>query len=160
MAGSTNKKVIVERFDREALRGFVNPQTWLREDGIELLTSTGSVVSSRYEEIKAVFFVQDLDTVNTLIPKRIFTTRPKSEGLWVRMLFRDGDYMDGLLANNLRALDAYGFSVVPPDPSANNQRVYVPKAALSDLKVLGVIGSPLKRRKRVPPSKDQISLFE
>ncbi len=160
MAGSTNKKVVVERFEREPLKGFVNPQTWLSAEGAELLSTTGSVVLVGFQDLKAVFFVQDLDAPNTSVAKRIFTTRPKTEGLWLRMLFRDGDYMDGLLANNLLSLDPYGFSVVPPDPSAKNQRVYVPKTALSDLKVLGVVGSPLKRRKRVPPSKDQIALFE
>ncbi len=160
MAGSTNKKVIIERFDREPLKGFVNPQTWLLPDGVELLTFDGSVVVAPYREVKAVCFVQDLDGPTASRERRIFTTRPKTEGLWIRMLFRDGDYMDGLLANQLLATDPYGFNIVPPDPSANNQRVYVPRAALSDLKVLGVIGSPLRRRKRVPPSQDQITLFE
>ena len=86
--------------------------------------------------------------------------RPKTEGLWIRMLFRDGDYLDGLLPNALLLLDSHGFTIVPPDPSANNQRVFVPKSALTDLKVLGVTGGPLRRRKRVPPAEDQIKLFE
>jgi hypothetical protein len=160
LASSTNKKVIIERFDREPLKGFVNLQTWLLPDSVELLTLDGNVLSTPYREIKTVCFVQDLDGPTASLARRIFNTRPKTEGLWIRMLFRDGDYMDGLLANQLLSLDPYGFYVVPPDPSANNQRVYVPRAALTDIKVLGLIGSPLRRRKRVPPSKDQITLFE
>jgi len=160
LSGSTNKTVVVERFEREALKGFVNPQTWLLDNGVELLTTSGNVLITPYTEIKSVCFVKDLDGASVARERKIFTTRPKAEGLWIRMLFRDGDYLDGLLPNNLLRLDVQGFSIVPPDPSANNQRVFVPKAALSDLKVLGVIGSPLRRRKRVPPSKDQITLFE
>ncbi len=160
MAGSTNKKVVIERFDREPLKGFVNLQTWLRPEGVEFITTAGNVMATPYGEIKDVCFVKDLDFQGRLAERRLFTTRPKSEGLWVRMLFRDGDFLDGLLSNNLLQLEPYGFSIVPPDPSANTQRVFVPKAALADLKVLGVIGSPLKRRKRVPPTEDQIKLFE
>ncbi len=160
MTASTNKKVIVERFDREPLKGFVNPQTWLLAAGVELITIAGAVVVAPYEEIKAVCFVRDLEFPGSSAERRLFTSRPKSEGLWVRMLFRDGDFLDGILPNNLLRLEPYGFSVVPPDPAANTQRVFVPKAALADLKVLGVVGSPLRRRKRVPPSEDQIKLFE
>jgi len=160
LSASTNKKVVVERYEREALRGFVNPQTWLSEDGIELLSAEGSVRKIPYSEIKVVSFVKDLEATPASTDRRMFTTRPKTEGLWVRMLFRDGDHLDGILANELLQIDPHGFSVVPPDSSANARRVYVPRAALSTLKVLGVIGSPLRRRKRTPPSKNQIKLFE
>ena len=152
--------MIVERFDRERLKGHINPQTWLLADGLELLLTDGSVVRVPYAEAKVVNFVRDLDADAPSRERRIFTTRPKTEGLWIRMLFRDGDYLDGLLANNLLGLSSQGFTVMPPEPTANNQRIFVPKAALSDLKVLGVIGSPLRRRKRTPASEDQIKLFE
>ncbi len=160
MPGSTSKRVVVQRFERESLKGFVNLGSWLGKDGIELLSVEGSVATVPYEEIKAVCFVKDFEGAAWQRERKIFTTRPKTEGLWVRMLFRDGDYLDGLLANDLLHLEPQGFSVVPPDPSANNQRLFIPRAALRDLKVLGVIGSPLRRRKRVPPSEDQIKLFE
>ena len=160
MPGSTSKRVIVERFDRESLKGFVNLASWLQDAGIELLSPEGNVAAVPYEEIKAVCFVKDFEGTPWQRERKIFTTRPKTEGLWVRMLFRDGDFLDGVLANDLLHLEPQGFSVVPPDPSANNQRIFVPRAALRDLKVLGVIGSPLRRRKRVPPSEDQIKLFE
>ena len=160
MASSTTKSVLIERFERETLRGFVNPQTWLQTAGIELLDPSGSVLVVPYAEVKTVYFVRDLDAAEVDKTRRLFHTRPRTEGLWIRMLFRDGDYLDGLLPNSLLQLDPHGFTVLPPEPSANNQRVFVPRAALSDLKVLGVIGGPLRRRKRVPPSEDQIRLFE
>lgn len=160
MTGSTNKKVVVERFDREPLRGFVNPQTWLQAEGLELISLAGNVLVVPYAEVKAVGFVKDLDAGVLAGEKRVFTARPKSEGLWVRLQFRDGDFLDGLLSNNLLQLTQYGFSIVPPDSLSNNQRIFVPREALVELKVLGVIGSALKRRKRMPPPVDQIKLFE
>ena len=160
MGGSTNKKVLVSRFDREALSGFVNPQNYLLPEGLELLTQDGAVNVIPYEEVKLVCFVRDFQQGEPRKELRLFTTRPKMEGLWIRMRFRDGDAMDGLLTNNLLLLEPYGFSVIPPDPGFQNQRVFIPKAALSGVQVLGVIGSPLRIGKTKPTPKEQIELFD
>lgn len=157
---STNKKVLVTRFDREALSGFVNPQSYLSSDGFELLSQEGSVSIVPYQEIKLVCFVRDFQQGEPRKDLRIFTTRPKMEGLWVRLRFRDGDAMDGMLANNLLQLDQYGFSIVPPDPGFQNQRVFVPKAALLAIEVLGVVGSALRMRKPKPAPKEQLKMFD
>ena len=39
-------------------------------------------------------------------PSRVFLNRPKQEGLWVRMVFLDGEVMDGILPNNLLTWEA------------------------------------------------------
>jgi len=54
----------------------------------------------------------------------------------VRIKFRDGEVMDGILANNLLLTEPQGFTVVPPDPYSNNQRLFLPRAALAELQVL------------------------
>ena len=159
MAGSTNKKVLVSRFDREPLSGFVNPQNYLLAEGLEVLSQEGAVSVVPYGEVKLVCFVRDFQQGEPRKELRLFTTRPKMEGLWIRMRFRDGDAMDGLLSNNLLLLEPYGFSVIPPDPGFQNQRVFIPKAALSGVQVLGVIGSPLRIRKTKPTPKEQIEMF-
>lgn len=162
MGVSTTKKVLVSRFDRETLAGFVNPQSYLLAEGLELLSPSGAVNIIPYDEIKLVCFVRDFQQGEPRKELRLFTTRPKMEGLWLRMQFRDGEAMDGLLANNLLQLDPYGFSVVPPDPGFQNQRIFVPKAALSGVQVLGVVGSALRTRRGKPTqaAKEQIGLFE
>jgi len=157
---STNKKVLVSRFDRDVLAGFVNPQSYLMAEGLELLTQTGAVAVISYHEIKLVCFVRDFQQGEPEREMRLFTSRPKMEGLWIRMRFRDGDVMDGMLANNLLLLDTYGFSVIPPDPGFQNQKVFVPRAALTGVQVLGVVGTPLRLRKPKPVPKEQIELFE
>jgi hypothetical protein len=157
---STHKKVLVSRFDRDTLSGFVNPQGYLLSDGLELMTQSGSVSIVPYDEVKLVCFVRDFQQGEPRRELRLFTTRPKLEGLWLRMHFRDGDAMDGILSNNLLQLDTFGFSVVPPDPGFQNQRVFVPKAALSRIQVLGVVGSPLRTpRKPKLTAKEQLEMF-
>ena len=154
--------MLVSRFDREALSGFVNPQSYLLADGLELMSPSGAVSLVPYAEIKLVCFVRDFQQGEPRRDLRLFTTRPKMEGLWLRLQFKDGDAMDGMLPNNLLQLDPYGFSVVPPDPGFQNQRIFVPRAALSGVQVLGVVGSPLRitRKTKKPVPKEQIGLFE
>ena len=157
---STNKKVLISRFDREPLSGFVSPQSYLMADGLELMSQSGAVSVVPYQDIKLVCFVRDFQQGEPRRELRLFGTRPKMEGLWIRMRFRDGDEMDGMLSNNLLQLDAFGFSVVPPDPGFQNQRIFVPRTALLGIQVLGVVGSPLRTRKKPALSKEQLEMFD
>ncbi len=160
MSGFTGKKVFVRRFDRESLTGFVSPQTYLQPGGMELLRPDGAHSLIPYEEIKVVSFVRDLESKEPVPEGRLFNARPKLEGLWVRLKFRDGEISEGVLPNNLLQLENYGFTLVPPNPYGNHQKLFVPRAALVEVQVLGVVGSPLKARKPKPAPKDQIGLFE
>lgn len=159
MGTSTSKKVLVARFDRETLPGFVNPQTWLSPDGLELLTTSGTLVMVPYAEIKTVSFVRAFLQDEPRRDARLFASRPKMGGLWIRFRFRDGDVMDGILPNNLVQIESQGYSIVPPDPGFQNQRVFIPKTALSEALVLGVVGNPLRAEKKKAPQKGQIELF-
>jgi hypothetical protein len=157
VATTTAKKVIIRRFDRENLAGFVNPFSYLQPQSIELLKPDGALVQVPYSEVKCVAFVKDFE--GEVEPRRIFLTRPKLEGLWVRMVFNDGEVTDGILPNNLLSWDVAGFTVTPPEPDGNNQRLFVPKQALRSIQVLGVVGSPLRGKKKAAPSPDQPRLF-
>jgi hypothetical protein len=159
LSPSTTKKVLVSRFDRESLAGFVNPQTYLAPGGLELLSTTGTIAILPYGEVKFVCFVRDFQQGEPGKEMRLFSSRPKHEGLWIRARFRDGDVMEGVLQNNLLQLEAAGFTFVPPDPGYQYQRLFVPRAALSEISVLGVVGSPLRRKKK-GPLKDQIEMFD
>ena len=157
MASSTTKKALVRRFDRESLAGYVNLFSYLQLTGIELLLADGNVLTVPYTEIKTVAFVRDFDS-NAEMP-RTFNTRPKMDGLWVRFEFRDADILEGIMPNNLLQVEPSGFLAIPPNP-VRDQRIFVPRAALRSVEVLGVVGSPLNRRKAKPAVKDQIGLFE
>ncbi len=158
---STTKKVYVRRFDGQLLAGYVAPQTYLRSNGAEVLDRSAQVSLIPYEEIKAVYFVRDFNGDPDLNQKKVFASRPKSDGLWIRLNFRDGEVLEGVVPNNLLLMSEHGLTVTPPDANSNTQRVFVPRTALQDLKVLGVIGSPVHRRrpKHKEPLKDQMDLF-
>ena len=158
MASSTNKKVQIWRFDRDLLSGFVNPLTYLTGSGVELLSLSGMASIVPFGEIKRVHFVKDFDPLGKPPVRNSFLTRPKMDGLWVRLLFKDGDALEGVLSSNLMQLEPQGFTIVPPDYSYNNQRIFVPKSALAEMQVLGVVGSPLRRKRK--PVKNQIGLFD
>jgi uncharacterized protein DUF6982 len=160
MALASNKKVLVSRFDRESLQGFVQTPAGLEGDAVELLRPEGSVVRVPFAETKLVCFVRDFEAGETWQEHRAFATRPKTAGLWVRFRLRDGDWLEGILPNNLLQIEAAGFNAVPADPSYQNQRIFVPRLALSGVEVLGVIGSSLRRRPAKKPGDDgQLKMF-
>ena len=159
MSPSTTKKVYIRRFEREPVQGFASPQQYLQPTGLEILRTDGTILVLSYREVKCVAFVRDFPTSGPPEERKAFHTRPKMEGLWVRMLFRDNDLMEGILPNNLLQIDPYGFSFVPPDPFANTQRIFVPREALRDIHVLGVVGGKAARSKK-DEAKEQIRLFE
>ena len=152
--------MIVRKTDKETLRGYVNPQNYVKAEGVEILTIAGQVVLLPYPEVKAVYFVRDFEGDREHVERKVFTSRPKLDGLWLRMKFKDNEILDGIIPNNLLLFTDKGFTVVPPDPFANNQRIFVPKAALSELLVLGVIGNPLKKKAAKAPPVGQIELFK
>ncbi len=160
LAGSTSKKVLISRFDRESVAGFVNPQTYLLDGGVEVLTPSGTLAVIPYGDIKTVCFVRDFDSPEDPRGPRVFQTRPKTEGLWVRMSFRDGEVMEGVLSNNLLAVETQGFTVTPPGPASRDQRIFVPRAALTEFVVVGVVGRPGRAPKPKPVVEEQGKLFE
>jgi hypothetical protein len=159
LASSTTKKALIRRFHRETLAGYLNPVTFLQPEGVELLSAEGQVAVLPYQEIRTVSFVRDFDLPEEQ-DRQVFQTRPKMAGLWVRLRFRDGELMEGILPNNLLQLEPHGFVVVPPDPSGNRQKVFVPRVALLGVEVLGVVGSPLKKAKPKADATQQIGLFD
>jgi hypothetical protein len=158
VAGSTTKKAVLRRFDKEPLAGYINPLSFLQLTGVELLSPEGNVVLVPYSDVKTLAFVRDFESASEP-GRQVFQTRPKTEGLWVRLEFRDGDVTEGILPNNLLQIETAGFTIIPPDAFGNTQRLFIPRTALRSVQVLGVVGSPLKKKAK-PAAKEQIGLFE
>jgi len=161
LASSTTKKVLARRLDGQVIAGYASPASYLRVDGVELLSRDGQVIQIPYSALKCVYFVREFEPAAGSEERKLFQSRPKLEGLWVRMRFRDEDLMDGVLPNDLLQLTDRGLVITPPDPYSNNQKIFVPRLALLEVAVLGVIGSPLTKPRRKPrgPGKEQIELF-
>ena len=155
---STHKKVIVRKADRDSIHGHVAPANFVVDGKLEILNTTGNVVAIDLRDIKAVYFVREFSDSDLLV-RKTFTTRPRTEGLWVRLKFKDSDIIEGILPNDLTQNPAEGFLINPPDLRSNTQRVFVPREALTSVTVLAVVGSG-KRRRKGPPDTRQVTLFE
>jgi hypothetical protein len=154
---STHKKVIVRKMDRDSVQGYVAAE-FLVGGKVELLNTAGNVVLIDLGEIKGVYFVRDFADSNSL-QRKTFTTRPRVEGLWVRLRFRDGETVEGLMPNDLTLVRAEGFFLNPPDTRGNVQRIFVPRSGLSELTVLAVIGSASKRHRQISTEQQVPLLF-
>lgn len=154
---STHKKVIVRKMGRDSLSGYVSPANFVVDGRLELLNTTGKLVQIELNEIKSVDFVRDFSDAGSP-PRKTFTTRPRTEGLWVRLKFTDNDVLEGMMPNDLNQIAAEGFLLTPPDTRGNIQRVFVPKSALEEISVLAVIGHAQARRKRAEDTR-QVGLF-
>lgn len=156
---STHKKVIVRKHDRDTLNGHVSPSNFVVEGKLELLNLGGNVVAIDLTEIKVVYFVREFSDTDLMV-RKTFTTRPRTEGLWVRLHFKDNDIIEGILPNDLTQNPPEGFLMNPPDLRSNTQRVFVPRSALTSVTVLAVIGSANRRRRGGQPDTRQVTLFE
>src|SRR6266403_928525 len=81
---STHKKVIVRKQDRDSVSGYVAPSNFVVEGKLELLNTSGNVVAIDLRDIKAVYFVREFSDTDLML-RKTFTTRPRTEGLWVRL---------------------------------------------------------------------------
>lgn len=153
---STHKKVVVRKMDRDSVSGYVGAQ-FVNEGKLELLNTAGNVVAIDLREIKGVYFVREFGDSESLT-RKTFTSRPRAEGLWVRLRFKDNEILEGLLPADLTQNLPEGFLISPPDQRSNTQRIFVPRTALDSLTVLAVIGA--SRRQRRPADQRQVPMFE
>lgn len=141
---STHKKVIVELHDGKSMRGYLNPSRLGQLDPIDLLTPNGEHQELALARIRSIYFVRDFDE-DFAPERRAFLSRPKLDGLWLRLRFLDGKSLEGVVPNDLLSLLDNGIQITPPDLNSNTDRIFVPRAALSEVTVLGVVG--IARRK-------------
>ncbi|HXZ32878.1 MAG TPA: hypothetical protein VEH30_11405 [Terriglobales bacterium] len=155
---STHKKVVVRKLDRDSVNGYLAPANFVREGKLELLNTAGNVVAIDLREIKVVYFVREFGETESL-SRKTFTTRPRTEGLWVRLKFKDNETIEGLMANDLSSNLAEGFLINPPDLRSNTQRMFVPRSALESMTVLAVIGASRRRRRGMAADTRQVPMF-
>jgi len=145
---STHKKVIVRFFNRSPVRGYLNPSRLGEAELLDLLTPEGEHKDFPLKDIRSIYFVREF--TNDFEPERkAFLSRPKLDGLWVRLKFRDDDRIEGVVPNDLLGLLDHGVQITPPDLHGATLRIFIPRSALTEMTVLGVVG--IARRKPAPP---------
>jgi hypothetical protein len=158
---NSRKKVIVRRFTGDTLPGYLPLSSIVRgQTMVDLLDLTGRIVPLVLADIKMVSYVREFNLGDTVNPERLarrtFLARPRNEGLWLRLTFRSGEALEGLAAIDLSLLDSIqndaGLHLIPPDTRTNTQHVFVPRSAITDLQVLGVITTPSRRKALATPA--------
>lgn len=150
---SAHKKVVVRQFDAGLAWGYLPASGFVSDGQVTLLQIDGRAKSLSCKDVKLIAYVRDFNLDDTNDPERVgrktFAARPRGEGLWLRMGFLDGDSLEGLAAFDMGFIDSLledrGLFVTPPDGKANAQRIFVPRAALRTVELLGFVTSPSKR---------------
>lgn len=141
---STHKKVVIVLSDKKPVRGYLNPSRLGQADPIDVLTPEGEHQAIPLAKVRSIYFVREFS--DEFEPERkTFLSRPKLDGLWVRLRFTDGETLEGVVPNDLLSLLDNGIQFTPPDLNSATDRIFVPRAALAELTVLGVVG--IARRK-------------
>jgi hypothetical protein len=137
--------VVVRKLDKGLIKGFIDPNGYLASD-VEVLDREGRLVHVPMSEIKAVFFVRSFEGNPDRAERKVFRSRPRLAGLWVRITFKDSEVLEALLPNNLLEIDPLGYLVTSPDVYSNNIRYFVPRTALKEMEIIGVISDGVVRR--------------
>ena len=142
--------MVVRFFDRNVLRGYLNPSKLGDAQSIELLTQEGEQRDFDLNGVRSIYFVRDF--AGEFEPERkAFLSRPKLDGLWVRLKFRDEDTIEGVVPNDLLSLLDRGVQITPPDLHGNALRIFIPRSALMEMTVLGVVGIARRKPAAAPP---------
>ena len=153
---AAQKKVIVQRTLGDSVAGYLPTHGFVEAETIPLLDLEGRLFRIPLRETKFIAFVRNFD-LNEAAQldrslRRTFLARPRGEGLWIRVTFVSGDALEGLVAAGVSLLDEMldlrGLQLTPPDTRANCQRIYVPRASILRLDMLGIVATASKRAPR------------
>jgi hypothetical protein len=145
--------VIVRKFSRDWCAGYAGVSFGQDASDLEILDLGGKVLRLAWEQIKWVCYVRDFPAVSSggenanperLLHKR-FSIRPRAAGIWLRMTLNDGEEIEGLAANDRSLVEGSGLLLTPPDTRSNTQRIYIPRAAIQTLEVVGLIGAGTRK---------------
>jgi hypothetical protein len=126
----------------------LNPGRLGSSETVELLTQEGEQRSFDVKEVRSIYFVREFSS-DYEPERRAFLSRPKLDGLWVRLKFRDEDTIEGVVPNDLLSLLDRGVQITPPDLHGTTLKIFIPRTALTEMTVLGVVG--IARRKVAAP---------
>jgi hypothetical protein len=161
----SRKKVIVRKFSRTWLSGYLPPTDFVVQGEVGMLDLAGKLIALDLSDVKWICFVRDFQSGDVNQPERLlrksFPGRPRSQGLWVRARLKDNDLLEGIAQNDITLLAAEGLFLIPPDSRSNTQRIFLPRQAVVELEILAVIRPGARPAPRGGPADAaQESLFK
>src|SRR5260370_25532860 len=140
------------------MSGYLNPGRLGEADPNAVMTPEGEHVEVPLARVRSIYFVREFS--DEFEPERkAFLSRPKLDGLWVKLRFNDGETLEGVVPNDLLSLLDNGLQITSPDLNSSTDRIFVPRAALSEVTVLGVLGVARRKPATAPPGAAQPRLF-
>jgi hypothetical protein len=147
------KKVVLRSLSNELAWGYLPQGGFLHDGQITLMQVDGHLTPFSINSIKQIAYVRDFNLDDKVDPERIgrmtFPARPRGDGVWLRLTFRDDEILEGLTTLDLAfadtLLDDHGLFLTPPDPRSNTLRLFVPRLALQSIEVLGFVTAPSRR---------------
>ena len=163
---SLQKKVILRLFAGDVLHGYLPSSGFVQQGEVSYLNLQGRLTAVPLSHVKLICYVRDFNLTDQRNPERLqrknFLSRPRAEGLWVRIVFReDADVLEGIASGDTSLTDGFvqdaGIYLIPPDARTNTQRVYVPRAAMESFEVLAAIALRRKPGALILPSNPSAS---
>lgn len=137
---SGRPKIIARTKNGKCFKGYLRDGRFLTRGILRMTTIDNQELPVDLNQLKGVFFVRDFEGNKHHLENKILVADPERPGLRVRLRFEDNETMEGVVENHLDLLQAAGFFFWPADPEANNDLIFVMKAALLGFRVLGVKG--------------------
>ena len=174
----SRKKVIVRTLGGLLHPGYL-PLSGLLDSpatSVSLLDLEARILPIPLASVRHIAYVRDFNLNDPSDPERLtrrtFLARPRTEGLWLRLTLPGPEglpppeILEGLAPLDLSLLDMLqhdrGLFLLPPDIRSNTQRLYIPRTAILDLRLLAVITNPSRPRptpQKRPAASPQPTLF-
>jgi len=166
---AARKPVIVRNLTRDWCAGYATANPASEISDLELLDSAGKLRRIPWDQVKWVCYVREFPSEGAggafsndgaqpeRLLRRTFSTRPRIAGLWLNLTLADGEPLQGVAANDRSLIEGIGLLLTPPDTRSNTQRIFIPRTAIRELAVLGVIPPAAPPRQSTGP---QPQLFE
>jgi hypothetical protein len=164
---AARKPVIVRYLTRDWCAGYASANPVDEISDLELLDGAGKLRRIPWEQVKWVCYIRELPAEGSVFthnggePERLlrrkFSTRPRITGLWVGLTLTDGEELEGVAANDRSLIESAGLLLTPPDTRSNTQRIFIPRTAIREFTVLGVVRPPSTAHQKIS---GQAQLFE
>jgi hypothetical protein len=130
---SLYEKVVIRYKDGRMLKCEILKHFSFAERSFKAITRGGKVEAVPVQDLKAVFFVHELDGRTEYHEKQSFAldTGPRA-GRRAEVHFLDGEIMRGRVIRTDE--NANGFFVEPSDSESNNRRVFVFRSAIKEVR--------------------------
>jgi len=122
--------VVVRFRDGRLLKCHANKQFSVSIRAVQLINQ-GKVESVPLDDLKAVFFVRDLEGSGRGFEQNLETNQSPRAGRLLKVTFFDGETIRGRSLTH--GLDGPGFFLYPLDPESNNERVFVVRQATREV---------------------------